>query len=668
MPRALTAALTAAAVLAGGAVAQADPESTSKFTRADGAKQAVSARAATQVRARALKASGTLLHECDDPPGTLCGSIDVPLDRAHPGLGTIPIFFAVMPHSDPGPAAGTILGSSGGPGFSTTADGIFGFLFGPLLDKRDLLLIDLRGTGRSGAIDCEAAQHGIGVESDAIRACGAQLGAAASRYGSADRADDIDDVRAALGISKLDYYGFSAGGITVQAYAARHGNRLRSVILDSSSMVGDDAFWSSNVPALQRAAVLVCRRSPGCNAADRDPLGTLRDLIRRVRSRPIAGVAPDADGQPHAVVLDETLLINLLGNDSAGLLNHSEISAAARALENGDSLPLLRLAAENDFPIFVDNGDPRFYSAGDNYATYCTDGEFPWDETAASEAKRQAQYDAAVAALPGNVFAPFSVGGWTNSFVAAGDLCVPWPKRTNVQPPVPPGTRFPSVPTLALTGDLDIVVASEAARAAAAQFPRAQIVEVANAGHIAAPSSDCTIGLVLGFVEHPGPVDAGCTSQFTPTYALAGFPRLSLSAPAPAVEPKQGDRSTVLDRKVARMAWAAAYDGIQRTFRSPSGRGAGLRGGTFSVEGTENGFKDVYDGVRFAADVAASGAAEVDFAAGGIVTADLTVDGPGPLDGTLHVSGQLFPHTESVSVRGTIGGRRVAVLVPTTGV
>jgi hypothetical protein len=255
-----------------------------------------------------------------------------------------------------------------------------------------------------------------------------------------------------------------------------------------------------------------------------------------------------------------------------------------------------------------------------------------------------------------------------HSFAAAGDLCVPWPKRTNVQPPVPPGTRLPSVPTLALTGDLDIVVASELARSSAAQFPRAQVVDVANAGHVAAPASDCTIGLVLGFVEHPGPVDARCAKDFTPTYALASFPRLSLFAPTPAVEPGQGDRSNVLDRKVARMAWAAAYDAIQRTFRAPGDRGAGLRGGTFSIEGTESGFKNVHDRVRFAADVAASGEAEVDFAAGGVVTAALDVDGPGGLDGTLQVSGRLFPHTGSVSVRGTIGGRRVAVLVPTTGV
>jgi hypothetical protein len=394
---------------------------------------------------------------------------------------------------------------------------------------------------------------------------------------------------------------------------------------------------------------------------------TLRDLIRRVGSRPIAGVAPDDDGQPHAIVLDERLLVNMLGNDSAGYLNHSEISAAARALDHGDRLPLLRLAAENDFPLFGDQGDPRFFSLGAFYATWCTDGGFPWDETAASEATRQAQYNAAVAALPSNAFAPFSIGAWLRSFVPTTDLCVPWPKRTNVEPVVPPGTRFPAVPALAFTGDLDVVIASEASHAAAARWPFAQVVDVANSGHVAAPASDCTFGLLNEFIEHPGPVDARCAKDFNPTYALAGFPRLSLFAKAPAVEPGQGDRSRLLDRNVARMAWAAAYDGIQRTFRAPGDRGAGLRGGTFAIEGTDTGFRDVYDRARFAADVAVSGSAEVDFAAGGIVTADLTVDGPGGRDGTLEVTGQLFPHTGSVSVRGTIGGRRVAVLVPTTG-
>ena len=106
------------------------------------------------------------------------------------------------------------------------------------------------------------------------------------------------------------------------------------------------------------------------------------------------------------------------------------------------------------------------------------------------------------------------------------------------------------------------------------------------------------------------------------------------------------------------MAWAAAYDAIQRSFRMLGSDGAGLRGGTFTAR--DGAF--TYDGVRFAGDVAVSGSAQRD---GGRIAADLTVDGPGGEDGRLHVEGQLFPHTAPLSARGTIGGHRVAVLVPT---
>ena len=45
--------------------------------------------------------------------------------------------------------------------------------------------------------------------------------------------------------------------------------------------------------------------------------------------------------------------------------------------------------------------------------------------------------------------------------------------------------------------------------------------------------------------------------------------------------------------------------------------------------------------------------------------AELTVDGPGGEDGTLRITGRVFPHTSPLPARGVIGGRRVAVLVPT---
>jgi hypothetical protein len=108
------------------------------------------------------------------------------------------------------------------------------------------------------------------------------------------------------------------------------------------------------------------------------------------------------------------------------------------------------------------------------------------------------------------------------------------------------------------------------------------------------------------------------------------------------------------------MAWAAAYDGIQRFFRMGGGTGVGLRGGTFTVDGTTL----TYDRVRFADDVAVSGTAQLDFGTGD-VTADLAIDGPGAEDGALHLAGRLFPHTRPLPATGRIHGRRVAVLVPT---
>ena len=617
--------------------------------------------AAARLRTRALKASGTTLAACDDPPGTLCGSIDVPLDRRHPGGATIPIFFAVVPHRDPGRAAGTILSSEGGPGFSSTAaaDG-YAWLFEPLLGSRDLLLIDLRGTGRSAAIDCPDLQHGVGAPGDAKRACADQLGASASLFGSADRAEDIEEVRAALGIPKLDYYGLSGGGLQVQAYAARHGDHLRTAVLDSPYLSGrDDAFQSPVATALVRSAVLVCERSPSCHHADRHPAATLQRLLARVRAHPVSGTALDADAQRHDVLVDEARVIDLLGDTSAGYLDASEISAAARALERGDRAPLLRMAAETDFPPFFDQGDPRFYSDGDFLATFCTDGAFPW-ETAAPETTRRAQFDAAVAALPRSAFAPFSVPAWMASLQPPGQDCVLWPQPTPAPPAVPPGAAFPSAPALVLTGDLDVAVPTENVRAVAARFPRAQLVTVANTGHVTAFGSACARELIVRFIETAKPVDASCAARFNPTYGVAKFPRRARhAAPAPT-DPSGHDASRRLDRRVAAVAWAAAYDGIQRFFRMGGGTGAGLRGGTFTVDGTTL----TYDGMRFARDVAVSGTAQLDFDSGE-VTVDLTVDGPGAEDGALHLAGHLFPHTSPLPATGRIGGRRVAVLVPT---
>src|SRR4029077_17247381 len=144
-----------------------------------------------------------------------------PLDRAHPGAGTIAVGFTLFERLDADqPAEGTILAIAGGPGISSTSDWN-GYLnvIGPLIERHALLLVDARGTGRSGAIDCNALQHGIGTPSAAVSACGAQFAGSIGSYGTTAVADDLDAVRATLGLDRLDVLGTSYGALVAEVYA-----------------------------------------------------------------------------------------------------------------------------------------------------------------------------------------------------------------------------------------------------------------------------------------------------------------------------------------------------------------------------------------------------------------------------------------------------------------
>jgi pimeloyl-ACP methyl ester carboxylesterase len=164
------------------------------------------------------------LAPCSDLPGlptARCGSVEVPLDRADPGAGTTTVAFALVPRRDAAsPSAGTLVFNPGGPGEAAIANAAgTAEMFAPLLDRRDLLLVDPRGTGRSDPLHCPALER-LRLEDvfasrarflEAVGACGRELGPRARFYGSAAVADDIDAVRAALGLDRLDLWGNSYG-------------------------------------------------------------------------------------------------------------------------------------------------------------------------------------------------------------------------------------------------------------------------------------------------------------------------------------------------------------------------------------------------------------------------------------------------------------------------
>src|SRR4051812_44408797 len=119
-----------------------------------------------------------------DLPSARCGSIRAPLDRGRPERGTVTVAYAVVPRRDASrPSLGALVPNPGGPSLAVIAQGArYAEELAPLLGRRDLLLIDPRGTGRSGALDCPALTGPLGTPEQArlaVGACGRELGSRA---------------------------------------------------------------------------------------------------------------------------------------------------------------------------------------------------------------------------------------------------------------------------------------------------------------------------------------------------------------------------------------------------------------------------------------------------------------------------------------------------------
>jgi pimeloyl-ACP methyl ester carboxylesterase len=608
--------------------------------------------------------------------GAVCGYVNVPLDRKHPTQGTIPIYFELYVHSGPGHAESAILMNFGGPGGPTSGNRDSAFaLFEQNLDVHDILLIDDRGRGLSGALgvtNCLELQHGTAPLHQALADCAAELRTAASRYGTGDIARDTEAVRAALGYDKVDYFGNSYGGTDVSAYATRFGEHLRSIVLDSpfgTPDLGKFVFEQTRTQAQPRMVRLDCSRSPTCSPDHHNPLAELDGLVSAVRSSPVEGDAYDANGNLTHVRMDEKALLNfVLRFPTGNFTSTGEVLAAAESLRRGDSGPLLRLGAEGGFSFRWlyggDYGDPTEYSAAAHFATACVDHDQAWNWSAAIP-ERKKQYAAAVADLPVDYFAPFSKTVVTGKlFSFNGRNCLYWQKPTPSSPVAPPHATYPFVPTLVLSGDMDNSVPLEETSQVAALFPDSTFVPVAGAGHGSVFWSDCAAHLASEFIETLQVGDTGCAR--TPVWPAVGrFPLLAGDARPAAVDPDGSNQIGVAERKVVTVAVATATDALQRSWIG-NGIGVGLRAGTFQTNYGDSSWTTTLTGCAFATDVMVNGTITWTFGSDNSLVADLVVAGPGTAGGTIHVAGfwEAPGPVGNFKVTGTLGGKRVAALVP----
>jgi pimeloyl-ACP methyl ester carboxylesterase len=594
-----------------------------------------------------------------------CGSITRPIDPSGVTRGTLSVGFEYYPRSDIAhPSLGTILPQEGGPGYSSTGTRDYYLaIFDALRDRRDVLIVDKRGTGLSTPINCPALQSGS-LALSAVADCAKQLGNTAWFYGTDFAAQDIVAVLDALDIPDVDFYGDSYGTFVGQVLAGLYPTRLRSIVLDSAYPVRPpDPWFATDWAAAWSGIDISCDRSPSCSSLGGAATSRMQQIIDIVRAHPIKGQAPDGNGDLQPTTINTASLIYLIDYAGFGPPVYRDLDAAARAwLESKDALPLLRLVAEAN-TASVDL--PEDFSYGLYSAVTCTDYPMLYDMTQPRAARNQ-EYSAALQNARVNrpgLFAPFTVDEGIDSqvYITPLDSCLPWPvPPKDLAPgapgaPLPPSVHYPAVPTLVLSGDLDSITSVIDANETAAQFPDAVHVVVPNLGHVVTDSDeiDCTLDIVHRFVKNLDPGNTGCVQKVRPVRTV---PRFAVTAGELApLNALKGDKTSDAQRRIAAAGLETVGDVIARYYVTFNYVDTGLRGGGFTYAASDTGYDFTLNGLKWTKDVAVSGTVSWDQTSN-IITAQVTLKSGGAQVGTLQIRWNDADINARATVKGTIQG------------
>ena len=620
---------------------------------------------------------GTLLLERCAEVAAYCGNVDRPLDPTGVIPGRIPVHFEFYPHRKRAPAVGTLVATEGGPGYpATLSRDDYLDLFNPLMSDRDVVLMDNRGTGKSGAIDCHELQTGERWTEESVAACGNSLGDRAALYSSAYAADDLAAILQALHIDNIDLYGDSYGTYFEQAFATRHGQLLRSIVLDGAyPLAGADYAWyPTYAPAMRDKFNIACERSAPCAGYPGNSLTHIQPALQALRAHPFPATGYDEDGiQRHFVANASQLAIVMFGGAPA-LSTARETDAAARAFVQGDPLPLLRLMAETAAAVDSRDptADPTQWSAGLAAAVMCQDPPQIFDMTLppAARAADRARALAERRREAPDTYAPFTIDEYRGMPLDYGfiDECVGWP----VAPPAHPASQvgvnavYPDVPALVISGELDDITTPADGAAVAHAFKRGTQLRIANSFHVNAlprARSACAADIVRRFMATLDAGDTSCAAEVPPLRLVPQFAtRADQLQPVTALPGNAADASGL---QAAMAAVMTAGDVLARVNGNSSGHGRGLRGGNYTLTRGARSIRLHLDKVRFVDDIAISGSVQRAVNRGGMVRADLqlwSIDAAAAphLEGRLRMQWNESEPKPQARIRGALNASVVA--------
>lgn len=219
----------------------------------------------------------------------LCGVHEVFEDRQEGRGARIPIHVAVLPPLRRSAEPDPLFILSGGPGQGARSfAAVAARYFKQIRRTRAIVLVDLRGTGASGPLDCPDAADEISKLAEGADLflgsgvdCLATLHADPRQYTHANALADLDEIRLRLGYSRINLWGGSWGTRAAVIYALTYPDSVRSVVLDGAVAL-DLGFPDPVARNAQRALdqlIARCAADTACATAFPNPRGELRTVL-----------------------------------------------------------------------------------------------------------------------------------------------------------------------------------------------------------------------------------------------------------------------------------------------------------------------------------------------------------------------------------------------------
>lgn len=389
---------------------------------------------------------------------------------------------------------------AGGPGDAPSFNArFFSRAFNEVRRTRDLVLVDLRGTGRSEILACpelsKPAADGIFDDSllnvAAVRACRARLEKTTDlrRYSTEIAVDDLDEVRQALGYGRINLYGTSYGSRVAQVYMRRHPASLRSVSIKGivpASMAMPETHAQAGEHAWQ-TLVARCRKDAACHEAYPLVDVELRELLKRLEQDPVMTL-PASPQRPEARIrVSRGLFAEAIRNVLYTPDGLAQAPKLIHQLVNGDDRGIVETALAGRNAL----GGDRL-AAGFFLSVTCTE-DIPY--------------------LPPNADAlTKGTFGGTYRLAQQRAACSAWPRGA-----VSSAHRQPTksaIPSLLLSGEFDPVTPPSGGEEVARHLSRGRHVLIRNNGHPIGNGESCIARMIKQFVDRASAddLDVSCAA------------------------------------------------------------------------------------------------------------------------------------------------------------